>query len=79
MKLESYKGDVFVPAYGSISGVDVYLKLDVDRYIADLEATHLKQMQRLEHNLHTQFEISFESRVRETYKMIKEKLEHENK
>lgn len=36
-KLTAYKGDVYIPVYGSIADADVYLKKDVDAAIAELK------------------------------------------
>lgn len=37
-ELKAYKGDVYVPIYGSIADAEVYLKKDVDEVIAELKA-----------------------------------------
>lgn len=36
-ELKAYKGDVYIPVYGSIADADVYLKKDVDAAIAELK------------------------------------------
>ena len=36
-ELESYKGDVTIPVYGTIADAEVYLKKDVDAAIAELK------------------------------------------
>ena len=36
-ELNAYKGDVYIPVYGSIADADVYLKKDVDSAIAELK------------------------------------------
>ena len=36
-ELNAYKGDVYIPVYGSIADADVYLKKDVDAAIAELK------------------------------------------
>lgn len=36
--MQSYKGDVFIPIYGSIADADVYLKTDADKIIRRLKA-----------------------------------------
>ena len=44
-ELTAYKGDVYIPVYGSIADAQVYLKSDADKVIAekDAEITELKQ------------------------------------
>ena len=37
MELKAYKGDVYIPVYGSIADADVYLKKDADTAIAELK------------------------------------------
>lgn len=37
-ELKAYKGDVYIPVYGSITDAQVYLKKDVDAAIAELKA-----------------------------------------
>lgn len=34
-KLTAYKGDVYIPVYGSIADAQVYLKAEADKVIAD--------------------------------------------
>ena len=36
-ELQAYKGDVYIPVYGSIADADVYLKKDADKAIAELK------------------------------------------
>ena len=36
-ELQAYKGDVYIPVYGSIADADVYLKKDADTAIAELK------------------------------------------
>ena len=36
-ELKAYKGDVYIPVYGSIADADVYLKKDADAAIAELK------------------------------------------
>lgn len=36
-ELNAYKGDVYIPVYGSIADAQVYLKKDVDAAIAELK------------------------------------------
>lgn len=36
-ELKAYKGDVYIPVYGSIADAQVYLKEDVDASIAELK------------------------------------------
>lgn len=36
-ELKAYKGDVYIPVYGSIADADVYLKKDADTAIAELK------------------------------------------
>ncbi len=36
-ELNAYKGDVYIPVYGSIADADVYLKKDADKAIAELK------------------------------------------
>lgn len=36
-ELKAYKGDVYIPVYGSIADAQVYLKEDVDATIAELK------------------------------------------
>lgn len=36
-ELKAYKGDVYIPVYGSIADAEVYLKKDVDEVIAQLK------------------------------------------
>lgn len=36
-ELKAYKGDVYIPVYGSVADADVYLKKDVDAAIAELK------------------------------------------
>ena len=36
-ELKAYKGDVYIPVYGSIADADVYLKKDADKAIAELK------------------------------------------
>lgn len=36
-ELKAYKGDVYIPVYGSIADAEVYLKKDVDAAIAELK------------------------------------------
>ena len=44
-ELKSYKGDVYIPVYGSIADAEVYLKKDVDKTLAekDKEIAELKK------------------------------------
>lgn len=37
IELQSYKGDVTIPVYGTIADAEVYLKKDVDEAIAELK------------------------------------------
>lgn len=37
-ELKAYKGDIYIPVYGSIADAEVYLKKDVDAVIAKLKA-----------------------------------------
>ena len=36
-ELKAYKGDIYIPVYGSIADADVYLKKDADAAIAELK------------------------------------------
>ena len=36
-ELKAYKGDIYIPVYGSIADADVYLKKDADKAIAELK------------------------------------------
>ena len=48
-ELKAYKGDVYIPVYGSIADADVYLKKDVDTAIAELkDAIHELQTENTE-------------------------------
>lgn len=46
-KLQSYKGDVTIPVYGTIADAQIYLKSDADKFIADLEESHKKEVAQL--------------------------------
>ena len=46
-KLTAYKGDVYIPVYGSIADAQVYLKSEADKVIADLEESHKKEVEQL--------------------------------
>ena len=37
-ELTAYRGDIYIPVYGSIADAQVYLKSEVDKVIAELEA-----------------------------------------
>lgn len=36
-ELKAYKGDIYIPVYGSIADAEVYLKKEVDEAIAELK------------------------------------------
>ena len=46
-KLQAYKGDVYIPVYGSIADADVYLKKDADTAIAELKDENAQLKQKL--------------------------------
>ena len=47
-ELTAYKGDVYIPVYGSIADAKVYLKEDVDKLISELKSENKFVKERLE-------------------------------
>jgi len=47
MELKAYKGDIYVPMYGSIADAKVYLKSEADKLLAELEESHKMEVEQL--------------------------------